>query len=142
MRENLKLLREINSIPIEVKTRAIEEEIARIGVTEMMRKQARALRMVGSVDEAREVERIYLNGEEVSIDDLGDMDETDEEEEMDEEEETDEEESGEMEDGENDEMEEEEEEEESDENEEGQQMDEHLESGTHWDPLTSHRDPL
>ena len=131
-RETLKLLMEINSIPIEVQRRDIKEEMERIGVTEMMRKQARALRMVGSVDAAKEVERVYLNGEEVSIADLGDEDE------MDEEEETDEEESDEMEDGESDEMEEEE----SDENEEGQQMDEHLESGTHWDPLTSHRDPL
>jgi hypothetical protein len=141
-RETLKLLMEINSIPIEVKHRAIEEEIERIGVTEVMRKQARALRMVGSVGEAREVERIYLNGEEVLIVDLGEEDETDEEEEMDEEEETDEEESDEMEDGESDEMEEDEEE--SDENEEGRQMDEHVESRAHGDgdPHSSPHDPL
>jgi hypothetical protein len=139
-RETLKLLMEINSIPIDVKHRAIKDEMERIGVTEVMRKQARALRMVGSVDEAREVERIYLNGEKGSIADLGDeSDETDEVEEMDEEE-TDEEEGDEMEDGESDEMEEEE----SDEKEEGRQTDEHLESRAHGegDPPSSRQDPL
>jgi hypothetical protein len=135
-RETLKLLMEINSLPIDVKHRAIKDEIERIGVTEVMRKQARALRMVGSVNEAREVERAYLNGEEVSIADLGDEDETDETDE----EEMDEEEMDEMEDGESDEMDEEE----ADENEEGLRMDEQLESKAHGDgdPPCSHHDPL
>jgi hypothetical protein len=127
---------EINSIPIEVQYSAIKEEMERFGVMEVMRKQARALRMVGNVDEAREVERIYLNGEEVSIPDLGDEEyETDEDEEMDEEE------SAEMEDGDSDEMEEEEEE--SDQKEEGRQMDEHL-SRAHGDgdPSSSLQGPL
>lgn len=118
----------MNAIPIEEQNRAIEEAIEELGVTEVMRRQAHKLRMVGAVEEARKIECAYLNGEEVSIDDA-ESEEEQESDELDEEsnETWDEESDGEM------------EEEEDGEMENGQEMDaSHRSDG---DPHFSRQDP-
>jgi len=46
-RERIRILMEMNAIPIEEQRRAIQESIDKLGETEFVRRQVRGLRMVG-----------------------------------------------------------------------------------------------